>query len=174
MALLRSEIPSSKCAKLRTVAASNSRDHAPQSLYYCLFAPRLCGVVLRAHPVRGESHIQRNANGEVATVRTCIFSLLVLLATLIQVPHDINFQINKVQRQLRQLRVVEWQIASCFQVVKIWETTGKAVFISWSCLWHPVFKYCTAGWIICTSSNREILQIVVKIFNEHVQLSFEK
>jgi len=25
------------------------------------------GVVLRAHPVRGESHIQRNANGEVAT-----------------------------------------------------------------------------------------------------------
>ena len=25
------------------------------------------GVVLRAHPVRGESHIQRNVNGEVAT-----------------------------------------------------------------------------------------------------------
>ena len=25
------------------------------------------GVILRAHPVRGESHIQRNANGEVAT-----------------------------------------------------------------------------------------------------------
>jgi len=25
------------------------------------------GVVLRPHPVRGESHIQRNANGEVAT-----------------------------------------------------------------------------------------------------------
>ena len=26
------------------------------------------GVVLRAHPVRGESHIQRNAKGEVATL----------------------------------------------------------------------------------------------------------
>jgi len=26
------------------------------------------GVILRAHPVRGELHIQRNANGEVATV----------------------------------------------------------------------------------------------------------
>ena len=26
------------------------------------------GVILRAHPVRGESHIQRNATGEVATV----------------------------------------------------------------------------------------------------------
>jgi len=25
------------------------------------------GIVLRAHPVRGESHIQRNAKGEVAT-----------------------------------------------------------------------------------------------------------
>jgi len=26
------------------------------------------GVILRAHPVRGESHIQYNANREVATV----------------------------------------------------------------------------------------------------------
>jgi len=26
------------------------------------------GAVLCAHPVRGESHIQRNTNGEVATV----------------------------------------------------------------------------------------------------------
>jgi len=28
------------------------------------------GVILRAHPVRGESHNQRNTTGEVATVRT--------------------------------------------------------------------------------------------------------
>jgi len=28
------------------------------------------GVNLRAHPVRGESHIQRNATGEVATLHT--------------------------------------------------------------------------------------------------------
>jgi len=28
------------------------------------------GVVLRAHPFHGESHIQRNANGDVATIRT--------------------------------------------------------------------------------------------------------
>jgi len=28
------------------------------------------GVILRAHPVRGESHIQRNDNGEVATVHS--------------------------------------------------------------------------------------------------------
>jgi len=27
------------------------------------------GVVLRAHPVRGEAHIQRNATGEVATTQ---------------------------------------------------------------------------------------------------------
>jgi len=26
------------------------------------------GVILRAHPVRGESHIERNDNGEVATL----------------------------------------------------------------------------------------------------------
>jgi len=66
--LLRSEIPSGMCAKLRTAAASNNRDHPTRSLYYCLFAPRIYIFVLRAHPVRGESHNQRNAAGEVATV----------------------------------------------------------------------------------------------------------
>jgi len=42
---LRSEIPSGICAKLRTVAASNNRDHMPRSLYYCLFAPHICMVL---------------------------------------------------------------------------------------------------------------------------------
>jgi len=56
------------CAKLRTVAASNNRDHAPQSLYYCLFAPHICIIALLAHPLHVESHIQRNAIGEVATI----------------------------------------------------------------------------------------------------------
>ena len=91
--LLRSEIPSGMCAKLRTVAASNNRDHArnlslrtlvvtfnrshvniskattSQSLL--LFAcSRFIynGFILHAHPVRGESHNQRNTTGEVATV----------------------------------------------------------------------------------------------------------
>ena len=60
--------PSGKCAKLHTAAASNNRVHVSKSLYYCLFAPHIyMGVVFRAHPVRGESHIQRNANREVAT-----------------------------------------------------------------------------------------------------------
>jgi len=36
--LMRSESPSGMCARLHTVAASNNRDHAPQSLCYCLFA----------------------------------------------------------------------------------------------------------------------------------------
>jgi len=31
------------------------------------------GVVVRTHPVRGESHIQRNANGEVATVKLSLY-----------------------------------------------------------------------------------------------------
>jgi len=57
------------CAKLHTVAANNNRDHAPQSLYYCLSMPHICGVVLHAHPIRGESHIQHNVSREVATVQ---------------------------------------------------------------------------------------------------------
>ena len=36
--LLRSEIPSGKRAKLRTVAAGNNRDHARNLSYYCLLA----------------------------------------------------------------------------------------------------------------------------------------
>jgi len=32
-----------------------------------LFAPHTYNFVLRAHPVRGESHNQRNTTGEVAT-----------------------------------------------------------------------------------------------------------
>ena len=58
----------------RTLVIKFNRSHVnigrastPQSLYYCLFAPGISIVVLRARPVRGESHIQRNANGEVAT-----------------------------------------------------------------------------------------------------------
>ena len=47
--LLRSEIPSGICAKLRTVAASNNRVHMPWSLYYCLFAPHLCMVLFFTH-----------------------------------------------------------------------------------------------------------------------------
>jgi len=65
--LLRSEKPERKCTKLRTVAASNNRVHMPWSLYYCLFAPLICGVVLRAYPIRGESHNQHNTSREVAT-----------------------------------------------------------------------------------------------------------
>jgi len=47
--LLRSEIPSGMCAKLRTVAASNNRVHMPWSLYYCLFAPHICAVLFFTH-----------------------------------------------------------------------------------------------------------------------------
>jgi len=41
--LLRSESPSGKWEKLHTAAASTTRDHAPRSLCYCLFAPRIYG-----------------------------------------------------------------------------------------------------------------------------------
>ena len=68
MVVLRSESPSGKCAKLHSMAPSSNRHYAPRSLYYCLLAPHTCGVVLRAHSVRGETRIHRNDSGEVATV----------------------------------------------------------------------------------------------------------
>jgi len=48
--------------------------------YYCLLPPRIYIFVLSAHPVRGESHNQRNATGEVATVLRLQLFLLKLLA----------------------------------------------------------------------------------------------
>jgi len=47
--VLRSEIPSGICAKLRTEPARNNRVHMPWSLYYCLFAPRICIVLFFTH-----------------------------------------------------------------------------------------------------------------------------
>jgi len=40
------------------------------------------GVVLRAHPVRGESHIQRSASGEVATHPTKFWMIGVEVLTI--------------------------------------------------------------------------------------------
>ena len=207
--MLRSEIPSGMCAKLRTVAASNNRNHPIRSFYYCLFAPHIyccssgtsrswwsthstqrhrrggnnipsflqrtapiarslcegwtrhdlhilvtapfccdriaraaCAqtlamwqqatieitrrdhsiclfaphiyiVVLRAHSVRGESHIQRNANGEVATV------------TLILENHNVfvnNLFIHALKtdaafRVLPRLPDIYHKLAGCFATI---------------------------------------------------------
>jgi len=49
MQLLRSEIPSSSCAKLRTVAARNNRDHTSQSLLLLLARATYIMVLFFAH-----------------------------------------------------------------------------------------------------------------------------
>ena len=50
-------------APWQEVTRVHARDH-----YYCLFAPHVYIIVLRAHPVCGESHNQRNVTREVATL----------------------------------------------------------------------------------------------------------
>ena len=60
---------SGKCAKLRTVAASNNKSsHAMITLLLLVCTTYVCIVVLCAHPICGESHIHRNTTGEVATL----------------------------------------------------------------------------------------------------------
>jgi len=50
------------------------------------------GVIFRAHLVRGESHIQRNANREVATVTTMQFlrnnAIVLLFLTVVRTTHS--------------------------------------------------------------------------------------
>jgi len=57
------------CAKLHTVAPSNN-GYCVTWRHHCIIACSChvyMGVILRAHPVHGELHIQCNANREVAT-----------------------------------------------------------------------------------------------------------
>ena len=53
---------------------------------YCLLAPRLYIFVLHAHPVRGESHIQRNATGEVSTPLLCAVKIFCDANLVLQLP----------------------------------------------------------------------------------------
>jgi len=60
----------------RTLVITFNRSHVSigrtstlRSLFYCLFTLHIYRVFLRAHSVRGEPRIQRNASGVVATVR---------------------------------------------------------------------------------------------------------
>jgi len=53
LVVLWSESPISMCAKRHTVAAGSNRIHPTRSLYYCLFALHIYGVVLHAHSVCG-------------------------------------------------------------------------------------------------------------------------
>jgi len=65
--VLRWKSSSSKCAKLHTVAASNSRDHPrDHSILACAHHIYLC-VALCAHPICRESHFKCNTNRQVAT-----------------------------------------------------------------------------------------------------------
>ena len=69
LVFLGSEIPSGMCAKLRTVAASNNKKScAAISLTIACSRYIYNGVILHAHAVRGESHNQRKAAGELSWV----------------------------------------------------------------------------------------------------------
>jgi len=59
----------------------HQRLHAAITLLLLVRATYM-GVVLRAHPVRGESHIQRNTNREFATAPTAAICLLLLKTTI--------------------------------------------------------------------------------------------
>ena len=62
------------CGKLHAVAASNNRDHQRDHPIFACSRHICMGVVLRAHSVLGESRIQRNASGEVATTSPLFYS----------------------------------------------------------------------------------------------------
>jgi len=92
--VLRSEIPSGMCAKLRTVAANNNIVMLAISLTIACLRYIYNGVILHAHPVRDESHNQRNTTREVATRDSYLFKIFLL---------GIHINLNYIQTSTQQL-----------------------------------------------------------------------
>ena len=89
--LLRSEILSGMCAKLRTVAASNNRDHARNLSYYCLLALHIlwCYSSRTTHSW-WITHNQRNTTREVATIPTRVLHGLKFFVRTHTAPQNLN------------------------------------------------------------------------------------
>jgi len=65
------------------------------TLLLLIRATSMYGVVLHAHPVRGESHNQRNTTGEVATLpwlfhERCSLPVSCLARSIVQSCRDLN------------------------------------------------------------------------------------
>jgi len=56
------------CVKLHTIAASNNGDHSIVACAHQIAYMSVMGISLHSHPIRGESHIQRNVIREVAKI----------------------------------------------------------------------------------------------------------
>ena len=94
--MMRLESPSGKCAKFSTMPASNNRVHMPWSLYYCLFVPCSHSVFLRAHPIRGESHNQRNATRKLQQHPSFLQRTTLIAHSLCEgwTPHDLGILVT--------------------------------------------------------------------------------
>jgi len=67
---MRSESPSGNAQSFTLWQQATIEITRHDHFIIALFVPQIYGVMFRAHPVRGESHIQRNSKREVATVPT--------------------------------------------------------------------------------------------------------
>ena len=91
------------------------------------------GAVLHAHPVRGESHNQRNTTGEVATITTaCCRSKHEVFKPLCEIGVKRNFSLEKslITRHLRVRRIV-------FQVTHF--ATGDCL-MKYQICWELMFR----------------------------------
>ena len=108
-ALLRSERPERHVRKASHCGSKQQQSsRAAITLLFLVRATYMYGVVLRAHPVRGESHIQRNATGKVATAgviqranvyaisKECTHQKLPTGVVVFSLPHFIFRNISKI------------------------------------------------------------------------------
>jgi len=97
------------------------RGYTPRPLYYCLFTPHICGVVLRTHSVCGETRIQRNASREFATTSPPFYNephqshvLLVMAFT----QHDLRILVTAPFCCERKARVAGAQSFALWQIMR--------------------------------------------------------
>ena len=112
------------------------RTSTPRSLYHCLFTPHTYIVVLHAHPVRGESHNQRNANGEVATsIPSAVFVTAVALQTTFHSPETFWEILGVCRRHLYML----CRPRESIQPGSLWKAFGSGACVR--CCQPPVMAW---------------------------------
>jgi len=77
----------------------------------------MCGVVLHAHPVRGESHNQHNTTGEVAT--EAALGDILTIKVIQQNFQQRNFETFAKSHQTQKCNCVEFFFSSFNEIIAI-------------------------------------------------------
>jgi len=125
--LLRSKIPSGMYAKLRTMEASNNRDHARKLSYYCLLALHIlwCYSSRTSHScwiTQSTQHYRRGCNSRHSGIKQTRCAVFYVLNKLIGIKHLFFPLLILPNSSLEQISSQGFKIPPLVsQVAPVWE-----------------------------------------------------